>query len=606
MKTLSRYINEYMTGLISFLSAFLISLAVYFGCNKGMAHNARGQQVRRFLLASLFSCVPLSVAWSTGLTAAFIPVAVLSAGWMITFPLLFHLSNRRTSPDYENYMDIAFGAYLWGWLSSVILLCGSFGAISTAGAIVAGLVEFVLLMILFSQVVYYWLYGVCIDANGMKILQDTHYNEIIEFARSFSPAKVLAVAAMTVALLFLCLLANVGQMPDTDAEWWQTAVWCVCAVALSIYMWKKSHGVFVRTGIVKLWLDIKDYSDRNSDYVLGLENRMRDLVVERDGKPYRRPSTVMVIIGESASRDHMTAFKPEMEHDTTPWMRRMAEDKSHTVIFPNAYSCAMHTVQVLEKSLTEYNLYDEGKQFVTSCSIVDIAHKMGWRVHWYSNQGHLGAADTPITIVAETSDTAKWTKQELGRVQYDQSLVDFLDEVDPEKDNLVVLHLKGSHFNFLNRYPQEKTVWGTPGVQDNVLNYENSLRYTDSILQQFYDYGRKRLNLQSMIYFSDHATVPDRKRSPAFCGFGETRIPLFVWVSDEYIELHGRRFEALKANRDKYWTNDLFYELFCGVMDISSNRFREDNSLASPDYRFTRDMLLTYEGRTRISDDNTP
>ena len=91
----------------------------------------------------------------------------------------------------------------------------------------------------------------------------------------------------------------------------------------------------------------------------------------------------------------------------TPWMRRMAEDNRRTILFPNAYSCAMHTVQSLEKALTEYNQYN-GRQFYDSCSIIDIAHRLGYRVHWYSNQGHLGANDTPITLVANTADVAKW------------------------------------------------------------------------------------------------------------------------------------------------------------------------------------------------------
>ena len=67
-----------------------------------------------------------------------------------------------------------------------------------------------------------------------------------------------------------------------------------------------------------------------------------------------------------------------------------------------------------------------------------------------------------MTLVAETSDVAKWTKQELNRVQYDMTLLDFIDELNPEVNNLLVFHLKGSHFNFLNRYPQEYTVWGKP------------------------------------------------------------------------------------------------------------------------------------------------
>ena len=63
----------------------------------------------------------------------------------------------------------------------------------------------------------------------------------------------------------------------------------------------------------------------------------------------------------------------------------------------------------------------------------------------------MGCADTPVTLVAENSDVAKWTKQELNKVQYDQSLLEFMDELNPEVNNLLVLHLKGNHFNYSNR-----------------------------------------------------------------------------------------------------------------------------------------------------------
>ena len=64
-----------------------------------------------------------------------------------------------------------------------------------------------------------------------------------------------------------------------------------------------------------------------------------------------------------------------------------------------------------------------------------------------------------------------------------------------------------------------------------------------------------------------------------------------------------RRFEALRQNRDRYWTNDLLYELMCGVLDVESEHYDETASLASPRYRFTRDELLTFEGQLHISDD---
>lgn len=582
------YLKIFM-AFIGMIITFAICCGIYYGCNAGMSHSARGQQTRRFALSSLMVWIPLAII---GIRPN-LPVGMAAAtgvAWAATYPLLYHLTNRRKSPDYENYGEIACGIYIFGLAAAVGMI---------GGGMIVAVAEWALLMVSLSLAVYYRLYGTCIDANGMKILQDSHPNEIIEFARSYSWWKVALLLVAIVALLAGVVMMNIRS--GVALEPWRIAVAALAALVFAWYMFKPRRGMFQRSGIVRLWLDIKEYSANDKRYVTEMERRLKDLNVRPLGKPFGKPSTIMMVIGESASRDYMSAFT-KMDHDTTPWMRGMAEDKEHCVLFPNSYSCAMHTVQSLEKALTEYNQYN-GRQFYDSCSVIDIAHKLGYRVHWYSNQGHLGANDTPITLVANTAEVAKWTKQDLGKVQYDESLIDFLDELDPAENNFLVLHLKGSHFNFLNRYPADRTVWGEQGVQDNVLNFENSLRYTDDVLRQFYEYASKRLNLQAMVYFSDHATIPDRHRSPNFAGFGDVRIPLFVCFTDEYMACHPDRIEALKANKDAFFTNDLAYELMCGIFDVESNHFDESSSLASKTYRYTRDDLTTYEGKARIADD---
>lgn len=99
--------------------------------------------------------------------------------------------------------------------------------------------------------------------------------------------------------------------------------------------------------------------------------------------------------------------------------------------------------------------------FIHLVLLLILQHKAGYTTSWYSNQGHLGCADTPVTLVANTSQTAKWTKQNLNQVQYDEALLEYLEEVNPQKNNFVVIHLKGNHFNFINRYPSQFTKWGT-------------------------------------------------------------------------------------------------------------------------------------------------
>ena len=582
---------QFWTIAIGLLLTFAASCAIYYGCNKGMSHSARGQQTRRFAAAAILVWLPIAIVGAQP-DMPLALAALSGAVWAITYPLIFHLTNRKISPDYENYGEISCGIYFFGLFAAIGLL---------GGGVIAAIAEWMLLLISISLWVYYMLYGTCIDANGMKIVQDSHPNEIIEFSRSYPLWKVVLLLIAIVALLAGFIVGNHNTtVPETP---WKIALLVAVALFFAWYIFKPHRGMFVRSGIVRLWLDIREYAANDHRYVSEMEQRLKDLHVKPLGKAFQRPSTIMMVIGESASRDYMSAFTP-MEHDTTPWMRRMAEDNRHTILFPNAYSCAMHTVQSLEKALTEYNQYN-GRQFYDSCSIIDIAHRLGYRVHWYSNQGHLGANDTPITLVANTADVAKWTKQDLGKVQYDESMTAFLEELDPNVNNLLVLHLKGSHFNFLNRYPADRTVWGERGVQDNIANFENSIRYTDSVLEQFYEYAKTHLNLQAMVYFSDHATVPDRHRSPNFSGFGATRIPLFIHLSDEYLSCHPERVEALKANSNRYFTNDLVYELMCGIFDVESNHFDETSSLASKQYKYTRDDLLTYEGKARIADDKS-
>ena len=583
----------YYNIIALFFLLWLGGFAIYMGCNHGLAPNARLQQFLRYLAGAALAVVPIAVAAANPTEPALLLVLAVSMSWMIAYPLLYHLTHRHSSPDYDNQIDIAFGIYLYGWLSSLFLLLPEAGA-------AWGVLAFAVMMQAVVLLGYYATCHVVLDASGMKMLQETDYNEVIEFLRSYSPLRVVGMALPVVVLAVGCVYVGVTYPLQGERAWWQLAVVGAVFAFTTIYMWKPGHGLFVRCGLPRLYQIVREYVINNSQYIERRSERMESLTV-MPLHPMQKPHTIIMVIGESASRDYMSAFTT-MKEDTTPWLRSLAAADPHCVLFPHAYSCDIQTVPTLEKALTEYNQYDGG-QFYTSCSIVDIAHKAGYHIHWYSNQGHLGAADTPITLVANTAHTAKWTEQQLNKEQYDEALIDFLDEVDPTLNNFVVLHLKGSHFNYENRFTEASRQWGEPGNHDRITNYKNSLYYTDSVLNKVFDYARRQLNLQAMVYCSDHGDIPNRHRMPNFTGFLDTRIPLAVWFAQDYAALHPNRLAALQQNRNRYWTNDLLYELMCGIFDIQSNRFREENSLASANYRFQLQDLTAMDGRFRIADD---
>lgn len=584
---------------IAVVSVYAFTLCLYALCNKGLSNRAWHQQAGRFLIAAVLALLPLMVSGVSPWRGDLLLAALTALAWMVTYPLTFHLTNRRVSPDYDHGLDHAFGLYLYGILTALGVLLTP----STVGAVVVGLVGALLLMLPLVEVVWYLLYHTCIDTNGIKILQETNVNEVIEFFHSFawwrSALMLLSGLLLPVVCVVVCLRAvDVAAEPTL----WRAVACGVVAVVLVWLCVKRHHGTLWRTGIVMLASNVKDYVRRNAQYRQDMQRRLANLRVEPLGQPSPAPRTIIMVIGESACRDFMTVYHPEQQPDNTPWMTRMARDQRHCEVFRHPYSCAMQTVPTLEKALTEYNQYNGGA-FNESVSIIDIARRLGYHTRWYSNQGHIGNFDTPITLVAETADVARWTHQEVGRTQYDEGLLDFLSEINPEENNFVVFHLKGSHFPFANRYPETFAPHYPKTVEGNIANYRNSLAYTDHILQQIYNYGIHQLHLEAMVYFSDHATEPGQSRKPNFNSFQMTRIPLVAWYSDSFIMRHRDRYDALMANRDRYFTNDLVYEMMCGIFDIRSNHFDESASLASPRYRFRRKDLLTYEGRKHISED---
>lgn len=591
-----------MNGLVIFIIAFLFCYATswicYLNLNRGISKRSIHQQGFRFATTSILAALSAALAHQYLTIEAILSSTLVAGLWMVTYPLLYHLTNRKTASDYDHFMDITFGIYAWGCLTALHIL--SMAAPFWVPLIIA--IELVMLAICIFQIGYYMMYDVCLDANGMKTIQETHINEIIEFYHSFHPAKVLSgLVAAIVAIVALCRW-NLSISHSESLPTWLIVAEALLLVIYLYYLFFAKRNVFSRTGLVTLWRTIKDYKQRNYIYREKKEKRLQALEVS-SAVPLNeeRPQTIVMVIGESASRDYMSAFRPQ-PRETTPWLSELSKDSRHCLLIPNAYACANQTVPTLERALTERNQYND-KTFYDSCSIIDIVRKMGFATHWYSNQGHLGSADTPITLVAESCDVAKWTKQDLGKPQYDETLIDFLDELDPKKNNFLVLHLKGSHFNFTNRYPASYSE-ASRTADNTVEQYRTSLHYTDHVLQTAFEYCKERLNLSAMFYFSDHGDLPMGRRSPNFRGFGPVRIPMFIYCSDRYIAEHPDRYEAMVANKEKHFTNDLIYDFVCGLLDIQSDHFEPTDSFAYQSYRFTRDMLLTNEGRTPIREDD--
>ena len=590
------YINK--TYIITAIVFYLFSYIYYLKISHGLGNKATYLQMRRFIPCAILAVMPAALASLPLSSPLFVIPMIIAILWIFTYPTLYFISNHKVSSDFEFHFEAVFGLYFIAWISSFGIIAQQFAWLAIPATIFITIAELIMLAIPVAQLIYYSLYKACINETAIEMIQGTDYNETIEFFKSMPIMLNIITFLGSIFITVAALFVNYQEMIiQRDTPIINLAIISAITIFLSTYLWKKKHGVFIRTAIVEFYLDVKEYLATNLQYGQNMQERISELLVTPLNKN-DKPHTILLVIGESASRDYMKAFNKEYKYDTTPWLDKMKESKNF-ILFPNAFSIGANTVLAVSNAMTEINQYND-KKFYNACSIIDIAHAAGYKVHWYSNQGHLGSADTPVTLIANTADVAKWTKQELNQVQYDESLLPYLEELNPAKNNFLVVHLTGSHFNFLNRYPESFTKFSTPGKYDLEVNYADSIAYTDYVLEQLFNYAKDKLNLQAMVYFSDHATVPDKRRSPNFEGLASVRIPFFTYFANEYIAQHQEVYDTLKKHENFYWTNDLAYELLCSIFDIKSNHFDEANSLASESFKYKREDLRTNCGQSKI------
>lgn len=589
--------------IMTFVLVYVFLFGVYDLTSGGLTDKAFYLQMRRYVPCAIAVTVAVALWHKAGyLLKDLKPYVVVSLFWSLVFPVCYWITYYKNTNFIDNHYDEAFAAYIFTFTVCLRLLFAKNdnGKYALYDRALFGLWNTILMVIPVLQILYFAYYNTPITESAAVALLQTNASEAKEYL--LQNLGYIGIAVIAVLFLFILILfIKMNKLNAANQD--RSKAIIVSVLIIAIVTGGYSYKIFVDTGVMKAYSRAKDYFERSSKFLAYHGDNYNNLVVTPSTPQFSKPSTIIMVIGESASRDFMSAYK-HTKNDTTPWMRSV-KDKENFILFSHAYSTRTQTVPALERALTEKNQYND-KDFNQSVTVLDVAKKAGYTTYWFSNQGYISGADTPITLVAQTADHSAWIYDTLAntdKLKYDGDLLDYLKNVDPTKNNFIVLHLMGSHEETLNRYPPEFTRFGEKNKFDVVLNYDNSLAYTDYVLQKTYEYAVKNLNLQAMLYFSDHGGNPYRKRHPDETGFVSLRVPLFMYISDEYKNIYPDEAKNFVNSKDKYFTNDLIYEMVCNILQVKSNKYNEENSLLSPKYKFNKDNLVANFGDTKIADD---
>ena len=317
--------------------------------------------------------------------------------------------------------------------------------------------------------------------------------------------------------------------------------------------------------------------------------------VDKDGNLF------VLVIGESQSASHIQAYG--YQKATTPKLVERLKAPNH-LLFNNVFSSWPQTVQALSYALTNANQYNQ-VEVSDAYSLIEIARAVGFDTYWLSNQRKYGMYETPITVISSTANHEIWTNgsAKMEGVFFDEELVNRLPKVDPNKNTLIIIHLMGSHQKYEKRVPKEFRQF--TGADEVVASYDNSILYTDYVVDEIYNKAKKNPAFKALVYFSDHGEEPHvvGGHDPVNVTYQMLKVPLFVYLSDSYRKNHLNLFESLKTNEHKYFSNDLIFDLMVSLMRIEGvPNFEESLNLSSKKYRLDKASTLTMYGKKHINE----
>lgn len=273
--------------------------------------------------------------------------------------------------------------------------------------------------------------------------------------------------------------------------------------------------------------------------------------------------TVVLVIGETTRHDHLGLLG--YARDTTPRLSREAD-----LVAFRAESCDTSTRLSLACMFVRPEGVETGQGLapdeIHEDKVFSVFRELGFSIELFAMQSEVGFYHRVgpdfykmrEVIVAGADPAQRQVLDSLLLPEVDASL-----KRHPRGRHLIVLHKKGSHFMYSQRYPRAFARWtpecmdadGSCGRELLVNAYDNSVLYGDHVLAELLDRLRDRKAL--VVFTSDHGeSIGDGAHfhgTPrAIAPPEQRRVPLMFWGSPPLLAdpVHREAFARLRQRAD--------------------------------------------------------
>lgn len=246
-------------------------------------------------------------------------------------------------------------------------------------------------------------------------------------------------------------------------------------------------------------------------------------------------------------------------------------------------------------------------------SIISAFKEAGFDTYWISTQQKFGAYDTSTSVYAKEADDIIF----LNKTNYsnqgetDEVVLPVFNKIldSQAQKTLVVIHTLGSHFDYSHRYPssfdnfkpslndiEDYSLQDKKYKQRLINSYDNSILYTDYVINELIDSMRAQTETESfLLYSSDHGEdLFDGQCDKSGHG-NETahnfEIASLAWYSPRFAANHTDKVQNLKANANKPVNHTSIFPTLIDAADITIPNYALDRSLLGSLSAYTRLVL---------------
>ena len=308
--------------------------------------------------------------------------------------------------------------------------------------------------------------------------------------------------------------------------------------------------------------------------------------------------TFILIIGEAARRDALSAYG--YHKNTSPNLDRLVEEKTdNVVLFSDAISASAYTRASVLTILSPFDLYDI-KEIPTKPSLSKIFKGAGCETLYVTTRPEYPRPNT-LSIFQDDAEEIHYLTTFKNK-KFDEAslpvIKDFMKKYAGKK-KFIILHLMGSHVNYKKQYPEKFKHFDSGDEWRDT--YDDSIRYSDHIIQQVVDFAMESKKSVCILYASDHGENFNEYGDNNF-GHGtkeltlfEFQIPFMFFFNQAFLKEYSKLADGIRKRKDIPVSHDNITHTLLGLAGIKDpDLYKEWIDISSPEFT-ERDRYVTDE-----------